>query len=333
MKKYRVVFNLSSDDPRYRYSYFQLGDNKASATFDAASREVAIDLFLEYVNNVNEWCQIDNLTPITPHSIITVDLLWENKNDGLCYWLCEDGTAEVNGAKVEDKSVFTKLILPDSIVANGKEYKITAIGSEAFKDYECLTKIQLSKWLTSIGKEAFLNCALEEVEIDNIVTFEESAFYCKSLRRIFVKTSMGIENTLKAFGLGADASCYLPDLEDITLYFSNSEPYTFYVSHFYDVYGFIEEDSIERHITIISDGPVSLAPENFEELDSTPLLKVSFLRKGSNDKMELSFNPSLTSWRTRGTLPPLVRFIPQNNYSENLELDIDQVDDFSDFDL
>ncbi|MDE6549794.1 MAG: leucine-rich repeat domain-containing protein [Muribaculaceae bacterium] len=331
MNKYRVVFNLSAEDPRYRHSYFELGQNKASATFDAASRETAINLFLEYINNVNEWCGINNLSPITNENIITIDLYWESKNDSMSYWLCEDGTAELNGMNVSDRSSFTELIIPDTVMANGMQYKITSIGTAAFKDFECLTRIQFPKWLTSIGKEAFSNCAIEEVEIYNVVTFGKYAFYCKSLRRVFVRTSMSIENTLEAFGLGTYHTPDLPDLEDITIYSTNIEQYTFFVGDFYDVFGFFEDDTVERHITLISDGPISLDPANFREVERCPLLKVSFLRKGSNDKMELSFNPSSLS--TDGYYLPLVRFIPQNNYSENLELDIDQVVDFSDFDI
>lgn len=338
MDKYRVVLNIRTDDPKfgkgYRRNCYLLIDNKAFVSFDAVSKEKAIASCLESVNDPNWWGGLGDhiIFPITLRDIIGVDHFWQSKKDGLNYWLCEDGTAELSGASIEDNSNFLKLLIPDTLLADGNEYKITVIGCGAFEDYEHLNFVRFPIWLEAIRESAFCGCNLSEVVIDNIVTFGKYAFDCESLRRINVKTSMSIDETLEAFGMGFGGTNTFSDLIDITIVSLNNSPYTFNIL---DIIGSCcEYEDEERNVTIISNGSVSLAPENFEvfeEFGSLPF-KVLFMSNECNYTMEVSFRSPLIN-PINNTYFPLISFIPGSNNSANIELDLDQIEDFSDFDI
>ena len=96
-----------------------------------------------------------------------------------------DGTATVTSYKGTD----TKVIIPATITRDGKTYKVTAIGKEAFFECTSLASITIPNSVTSIGESAFEWCEnLTSVSIPYSVTsIGINAFeLCSSLTSIVV---------------------------------------------------------------------------------------------------------------------------------------------------
>ena len=83
--------------------------------------------------------------------------------------------------------------IPDSIVVDGKTYRVTAIGDRAFNVCSGLTSIRLPAGLRTIGDAAFSACtALGYVNIpDGMESIGEAAFYgCSALLTIRIPASV-----------------------------------------------------------------------------------------------------------------------------------------------
>ena len=119
-----------------------------------------------------------------------------------------DGTARVDRYKGTD----TKVIIPATIVRDGKTYKVTAIGKEAFWGCSSLTSITIPDGVTTIGQWAFDGCSsLTSIIIpDSVTTIGEMAFCdCKSL------TSITIPKGVKS--IGKEAFCCCSSLTSISI--------------------------------------------------------------------------------------------------------------------
>ena len=68
--------------------------------------------------------------------------------------LGENGTIEVVGAASNLKTV----IIPDKIIINSVPYKVTSIGSKAFKGNKKLKEATIGKYVKKIGAKAFYGC-------------------------------------------------------------------------------------------------------------------------------------------------------------------------------
>ena len=119
------------------------------------------------------------------------------------------------------------VVIPTSIIYNGKTYNITCIGDSAFYDCSELTSITIPEGMTNIGTAAFSGCtSLTSVSIPNSVTnIGNSAFNsCSGLtsvtignsvtsisERAFIAcsslTSITIPNSVTNIGLGAFEDC------------------------------------------------------------------------------------------------------------------------------
>ena len=116
------------------------------------------------------------------------------KIDGIYYNLTSKSTAEVTSG---EEKYSGEVVIPSSITSEGKEYKVTSIGYEAFKECGALTSITIPNSVTSIGGSAFRKCSgLTSVTIPNSVTsIGNEAFYgCSGL------TSVNIPNSVTSIG-------------------------------------------------------------------------------------------------------------------------------------
>jgi len=71
-------------------------------------------------------------------------------------------------------------VIPDAVNVSGTKYKITKIGTSAFKGYKSLTEITIGGNVTAIGAKAFYGCkALKSITIysSSIKTVGSKAFY------------------------------------------------------------------------------------------------------------------------------------------------------------
>lgn len=74
----------------------------------------------------------------------------------------------------------TSVVIPDSVNVSGTKYKITKIGTGAFKGYKSLTEITIGGNVTTIGAKAFYGCkALKSITIysSSIKSVGSKAFY------------------------------------------------------------------------------------------------------------------------------------------------------------
>jgi len=63
------------------------------------------------------------------------------------------------------------IVIPESVTYNGKTYKVTGIGDNAFEGCGALTSVTLPNTITGIGNSAFLGCSsLTSVNLPNAVT-------------------------------------------------------------------------------------------------------------------------------------------------------------------
>ena len=126
---------------------------------------------------------------------------YDVKVDGIYYNLIsEDKTAEVTSGEYRYAG---DVVIPSSITVEGKEYTVTSIGNDAFRDCS-LTSVTIPNSVTSIGHSAFRECSsLPSVTIPNSVTsIGNEAFYgCSGL------TSVTIPNSVTSIGSYAFYGC------------------------------------------------------------------------------------------------------------------------------
>ena len=112
-------------------------------------------------------------------------------HNGLYYLVTSDSTVEV--AKSEDYYNLTSVVIPDTIMVDGKSYSVTSIGYEAFEDCSELTSVTIPNTVKSIGSRAFYDCEkLASITIpEQVTTIGTSAFYaCDELTSITIPKSV-----------------------------------------------------------------------------------------------------------------------------------------------
>lgn len=115
------------------------------------------------------------------------------------------GTVGLIGTTVaKSNGKFKTLTISDTVTIDGVKFKVTAIGSKAFKDYKSIIKVAGGANVVSVGTYAFSGCtALKTVPaFKNVTAIGGYAFYkCKSL------TAMPVNNKLKTIGKAAFYGC------------------------------------------------------------------------------------------------------------------------------
>ena len=124
---------------------------------------------------------------------------------GLNYALHTDETVTIKN--VDRTQVLGNIKIPSSIKYLGKEYVVTTIAADAFKDYQGISEIEVPVTVTQIGKRAFQNSSLRAFIRQFGVSFyevsiSEYAFAnCKKLEEV----KLGGETTL--IGIGVFQGC------------------------------------------------------------------------------------------------------------------------------
>ena len=115
------------------------------------------------------------------------------------------GTVGLIGTTVaKSNGKFKTLKISDTVTIDGVKFKVTAIGSKAFKDYKSIVKVAGGANVVSVGTYAFSGCtALKTIPaFKNVTAIGGYAFYkCKSL------TAMPVNNKLKTIGKAAFYGC------------------------------------------------------------------------------------------------------------------------------
>lgn len=114
------------------------------------------------------------------------------KSGSVTYKVTKSGEKGGTVEYVKTTSKSTSIKVPASVKIDGITYKVTSIGSNAFKNNKKLTKVTIGSNVTTIGAKAFYQCTnLKGVTIPAKVTkIGKQAFYgCKKLKTITVKTT------------------------------------------------------------------------------------------------------------------------------------------------
>ena len=118
----------------------------------------------------------------------------------LIYEIIADGEVEVTG--FEDDPI-GELVIPSTIIYEGREYSVVSIGDSAFNRAYSMTSITIPDSVTSIGTYAFqYTDSLESVTIpDSVTTIGEWAFAESGIQ------SISIPGSVKTFGVGLFSDC------------------------------------------------------------------------------------------------------------------------------
>lgn len=119
-----------------------------------------------------------------------------------------------------------EIVIPESVEYDGKTYKVTSIGKDAFLRCTNMWSVTIPNGITEIGESAFAGCtAIRKIELPNSVTFIAShAFEGSGLRNCTIPenitgieeytfyccedlTSVTIPNSVCTIGKGAFDSC------------------------------------------------------------------------------------------------------------------------------
>ena len=123
------------------------------------------------------------------------------KIDGIYYNIFPGEIAQVTFG---EEKYSGEVVIPSSITVEGKEYPVTSIGQDAFRECSGLTSVTIPNTVTSIGASAFAYCSrLTSVDIPNSVTSIGGAAFrnCTGL------TSVTIPNSVKSIGDYAFSQC------------------------------------------------------------------------------------------------------------------------------
>ena len=109
--------------------------------------------------------------------------------DGIYYNIksADDLTVEVTYETTNYRTYSGEVTIPEEVTNDGKVYRVTGIGENAFYDCSGLTKIVLPANLKTIGKASFLRCFnLATVDFpDGITSIGENAFYyCSNITSV-----------------------------------------------------------------------------------------------------------------------------------------------------
>lgn len=133
----------------------------------------------------------------------------ENVVGGATYVVAKNQTVIYEACEKKDA---TSVKIPEKIQINGKDFVVTEITANAFKNNKKLTKVTMPKSIKVIGKNAFQNCsALKTATIgSNVTTIGDSAFKgCSKLTKVTIPA--------KVTKIGKKAFCNCKKLKTVTI--------------------------------------------------------------------------------------------------------------------
>ena len=181
-------------------SAFKGCTNLKSITIPNSVTSIGQDVFSNCSNlksvNYNgtkvKWKSISGYSNVS-QIIKCTDGIYANSNtiiiDSVKYRLNDDYTAQV----ISYSGTPENITIPESVTYEGVTFKVTSIGSSAFKDCTSLTSITIPNSVESIGDNAFQNCtSLTSVTIPNSVeSIGDNSFQnCTSLTSITIPDSV-----------------------------------------------------------------------------------------------------------------------------------------------
>lgn len=113
--------------------------------------------------------------------------------DGMNYVLSTDGEVRTATLVAGDKKYAGRVVIPSIVTFAGNQYKVTAVGNEAFKECTGLKSITFSDNVTTIGDNAFEGCTkiTELVLPQGLTSIGAYAFcYCFGLKTIDIPNSV-----------------------------------------------------------------------------------------------------------------------------------------------
>ena len=143
--------------------------------------------------------------------MIKVTFAYDFKVNGIYYnYGKSEGEVEVtfNKKNSKDGSYKNDIVIPETVIYKNKEYKVTAIGAEAFNlwgNSKALKSVTIPNSIKSIGDDAFNGChGLTSLTIPNsVTTIGARAFrFCDHL------TSITIPNSIESIGDDAFLACH-----------------------------------------------------------------------------------------------------------------------------
>lgn len=186
-----------SDQPHTILSPEQAGLNYDASKYQFKGWQDIKTLKTYRVGDIESFKENTTLDPI--YSVVSTEKPSQpSTGDTFSYQQLSDQTAQIIGYSGSSKIVK----VPSKIDG----YTITDIGSEAFKDNDSITQVQLPDTIEYIGASAFNDCdKLEQINLpDNLKTIAGKAFYdCDKL------LSITIPESVKSLGSNIFYSCGL----------------------------------------------------------------------------------------------------------------------------
>lgn len=141
--------------------------------------------------------------------VSAADIAVQNADGVTIYYNYINGGAELEVTEMPTSKKYTgDIVIPETVSYEGKEYKVTRIGEQAFHGDDP-TSVVIPNSVTTIAKEAFYACyKMTSVTIGNsVTTIEEAAFNgCRVLETITIPRSV------TSIGKGAFAGCAITSL-------------------------------------------------------------------------------------------------------------------------
>ena len=112
----------------------------------------------------------------------------------LYYQLNEDGTAYVTYEKNDDTNysdLVGEVTVADKVIYNGYEYKVTAVGPNAFRYSKNITKINLPKIMDKIYGYAFANSNLYSINLPATLTYLSNTAFQETMLFYSNKDALG----------------------------------------------------------------------------------------------------------------------------------------------
>ena len=117
------------------------------------------------------------LLPLVINAAEEIDAIWYN---------FEGSNASVTFRDYNYNSYSGDVVIPETVTYNGKIYRVTGIGDNAFQDCTTLTSITIPRSVTAIGSWSFYNCTgLKSVFITDLAAWCNLSFFMSNDNPLF----------------------------------------------------------------------------------------------------------------------------------------------------